>query len=101
MTSIRIGLAQVPPTSDLNENLDKTLEYMEQAAGEGVELLCFPEAHLAGYRAGILDPDAPCDEKGLARAGEQVSARCRELSIGVVLGTETPNPGAKPFNSAL
>jgi predicted amidohydrolase len=101
LTGIRIGVAQVPPTPRLNRNLDKTLDYMDRAASEGVELLCFPEAHLPGYRAGILDPDERCDEEGLAEAAEQVSARCRELSIGVVLGTETPNPGAKPFNSAL
>ena len=101
MTPIRIGAAQVPPTSDLDKNLAKTIEYMEKAAAEGVEILCFPEAHLPGYRAGILDPEAPCDAVGLARAAAQVSASCRELSIGVVLGTETPNPGGKPFNSAI
>lgn len=101
MTPIRIGAAQVPPTSDLDKNLAKTIEYMEKAAAEGVEILCFPEAHLPGYRAGILDPETPCDVLGLARAAAQVSASCRELSIGVVVGTETPNPGGKPFNSAI
>ncbi|MFQ5968309.1 MAG: carbon-nitrogen hydrolase family protein [Acidimicrobiia bacterium] len=101
MTTIRIGAAQVPPTSKLDKNLTKTIEYMEKAAAAGVEILCFPEAHIPGYRAGILDPDAPCDDVGLARAAAQVSAICRELSIGVVLGTETPNPGGRPFNSAI
>lgn len=98
---IRIGVAQVPPTSVLSKNLEKTLEYAEKAADKEVELLCFPEAHLAGYRVGILDPNAPCDEVGLAQATEQIAARCRELSLGIVLGTETPRPGGKPFNSAL
>ena len=101
MAPIRIGAAQVPPTSDLDQNLAKTIEYMGKAAAEGVEILCFPETHIPGYRAGILDPEAPCDAIGLARAAAQVSASCRELSIGVVLGTETPNSGGKPFNSAI
>lgn len=100
MTLIRIGVAQVPPTSDLEQNLAKTIEYMGKAAAAGVEILCFPEAHLPGYRVGVLDPEAPCDATGLARAAARVSVRCRELSIGVVLGTETPNPSGKPFNSA-
>jgi ribosomal-protein-alanine N-acetyltransferase len=101
MAPIRIGAAQVPPTSNLDQNLAKTIEYMEKAAAEGVEILCFPETHLPGYRAGILDPEAPCDAIGLARAAAQVSASCRDFSIGVVLGTETPNPDGKPFNSAI
>ncbi len=49
---IRIGVAQVPPTSVLSKNLEKTLEYAEKAADKEVELLCFPEAYLAGYRVG-------------------------------------------------
>lgn len=101
MNSIRIGVAQVPQSHDLKENLDKTLEYMEKAAGQGVELLCFPETHLPGYRVGPTAPDIPCDEKNLAQAIAQISTRCRELSLGIILGTETPNPGGKPFNSAL
>lgn len=101
MSSIRVGVAQVPQTPDLSKNLDKALEYMEKAASSGVELLCFPETHLPGYRVGMLAVSIPCDEEGLARATRQIAARCRELSMGVILGTETPNPGGKPFNSAL
>ncbi|MCP9485297.1 MAG: carbon-nitrogen hydrolase family protein [Gaiellaceae bacterium MAG52_C11] len=97
---IRVGVAQVPQTADLTENLAKALEYMERAADEGVELLCFPETHLSAYRVGVLTPEAPCAEGELAQALEQVAERCGELSLGVVLGTETPNPGGKPFNTA-
>jgi predicted amidohydrolase len=101
VNNIRIGIAQVPQTSDLSRNLDKALDYMAKAADRGVELLCFPETHLPGYRVGMLAADLPCDEEGLARVSKQAAARCRELSLGVIIGTETPNPGAKPFNSAL
>ena len=101
MATIRIGVAQVTQTHDLEVNLDKALEYMEQAATQAVELLCFPETHLASYRVGVLPPETPCDEVGLARATEIIAAKCRELSLGVILGTETPNPGCNPYNSAL
>jgi predicted amidohydrolase len=101
MGTIRIGVAQVTQTPDLERNCDKALEYIELAAAKGVELLCFPETHLPGYRVGMLMPEAPCNAQGLAQATEQIAARCRELSMGVILGTETPNPGGKPFNSAL
>ncbi len=101
MSTIRIGVAQVPQTPDLARNRDKTLEYMDKAVAQGVELLCFPETHLPGYRVGMLAAGAPCDELGLAQATEQIAATCREFSMGMILGTETPNPGGKPFNSAL
>jgi len=101
VSTIRVGVAQVPQTPDLNKNLDKTVEYLEKAAQENVELLCFPETHLAGYRVGVLSPDAPENEADLQQATEQIQARCRELSLAIILGTETPNPGGKPFNSAL
>lgn len=97
---IRIGAAQVPQTNSIEKNTAKALEYMEKAAAKGVELLCFPETHLSGYRVGILAPDAPCDAEGLARARERIRAKARELSMGVIVGTESPNQGGKPFNSA-
>lgn len=97
---IRIGAAQVPQTSDMQKNLDKVIEYMGKAAANGVEMLCFPETHLAGYRVGILEPDAPCDAEGLSHASEAIRAKAKELSLGVIFGTETPHPAGKPYNSA-
>jgi predicted amidohydrolase len=100
VSTIRIGVAQIPPTPVISRNLGKTLDYLDKAAEQGVEILCLPETHLAGYRVGVLDPDAPCDQDGLREATEQIAARCRDLCVGIILGTETPNPGGKPYNSA-
>ena len=98
---IRIGVAQVPQTSNIQKNLDKALEYMEKAKARDVELLCFPETHLAGYRVGVLNPEDKCDKDGLTQAIETLGKRCAELSLGIIMGTETPNPGGKPYNSAV
>jgi predicted amidohydrolase len=47
---LTIGLAQVSPClGDVQANLDKHLRFIEQAAGQGVELLMFPELSLTGY----------------------------------------------------
>jgi predicted amidohydrolase len=99
--TIRIGIAQVSPSAELPANLAKTLEYVDAAADAGVDLVCFPETHLPGYRVGVLDPGIPPDEAGLARALETVAQRCRARAIGACIGTETPLPGAKPHNSAV
>jgi NAD+ synthase (glutamine-hydrolysing) len=47
---LAIGLAQISPRlGDAQANLDKHLEYVEQAVAQGVELLVFPELSLTGY----------------------------------------------------
>ena len=101
MSKIKIGAAQVLQTSDIAMNTTKVLEIMDQAADEGVELLCFPETQLSGYRVGLLAANAPCQVKLLERALEEISTKCQNLNIGVIVGTETPNRNEKPFNSAV
>ena len=50
MTTLTLGLAQIKTTlGDVQANLDKHLAYVEQAAAQGVQLLCFPELSLTGY----------------------------------------------------
>ncbi len=47
---LTIGLAQMSPhLGDLEANLAKHLEYVDRAAGQGVQLLLFPELGLTGY----------------------------------------------------
>lgn len=48
---LKIGLAQInPQLGNLEENLALHLQQVELAAGQGVELLVFPELSLTGYR---------------------------------------------------
>jgi len=45
-----IGLAQISPRlGDVKANLEKHLQFVEQASAQGVELLVFPELSLTGY----------------------------------------------------
>ncbi len=101
MDRIRIAVAQVPQTADIETNLAKALEFMDKAAKKDVELLCFPETHLPGYRVGVLEPDDPCQEHTLEHSLGVVRERARELGMGIIMGTETHNPDGKPFNTAV
>ncbi len=48
--TLKVAVAQMGPVlGDLEANLDKHLEYIEQARAQGVELLVFPELSLSGY----------------------------------------------------
>ena len=40
---MRIALTQLKIHGNAEKNLDKTLRYMEEAARNGAELVCFPE----------------------------------------------------------
>lgn len=57
MTTLTLGLAQIKTKlGDVAANLDKHLEYVDRAAGQGVELLVFPELSLTGYAVQDLVP---------------------------------------------
>jgi NAD+ synthase (glutamine-hydrolysing) len=57
MTTLTLGLAQIKTKlGDVCANLDHHLEYIEQAVGQGVQLLVFPELSLAGYALLDLAP---------------------------------------------
>jgi predicted amidohydrolase len=99
---LKIALAQCRQTSDFDANARTIFRDLEQAARQGVQILCFPETQTVGYRVDIATPDLPVPVDKLAELHSQVARRCGELGIACVLGTETPaGPGQKPFNSAL
>lgn len=55
---LNIGLAQIyPKLGDVQANLDRHLAYIEQAAGQGVDILLFPELSLTGYQVQDLVPE--------------------------------------------
>lgn len=55
---IKVGLAQIyPKLGDVRVNLDKHLHMIEQADGQGVDLLIFPELSLTGYQVQDLVPE--------------------------------------------
>lgn len=105
MTVLRIALAQCRQTADFDTNARTIFEFLDRAAGEGVQILCFPETQTVGYRVDIATPDTPVEPERLDDLHHRVARQCGELGMACILGTETPlenNPtGGKPYNSAL
>jgi predicted amidohydrolase len=105
MSMLRIALAQVRQTADLEANAAVIFRSLDQAAAAGARIVCFPEAQTVGYRADIAAADTPVPVACLAELHQRVARRCGELGLACVLGTETPlesDPaGGKPYNSAL
>jgi NAD+ synthase (glutamine-hydrolysing) len=58
MSELRVGLAQMRPVlGDVQRNVSLHLEMIERAAGQGLQLLCFPELSLTGYLLKDLVPE--------------------------------------------
>lgn len=105
MNMLRIGLAQCRQTDNFDDNVATIFRFLDEAAAAGVQILCFPETQVVGYRVDITPTDAPVEPGRLAAVNERVAARCRELGMACILGTETPlesDPrGGRPYNSAV
>ena len=105
MSILKIGLAQSKQTNDFASNAETILRFIDDAAQQGVQILCFPETQTVGYRADIVDPQAPSPVEDLDELHNEVARRCGRAGMACVLGTETtPKLGSghtKPYNSAL
>ena len=63
---------------------------VEDAARQGVQVLCFPETQTVGYRVDISTPDRPVPVEWLAELEVAWRSGCAALGMACILGTETP-----------
>lgn len=79
---MKIALAQMKMSSDMDENLNKTLEYIRRAAENGADIICFPEVQLSPFFAQYKGKDA---SKYLItedhRYVKEIRTLCNELKI--------------------
>lgn len=94
MQKIKVAAAQVRQSSDVAANCAKALAFMDRAAAEGVQILCFPEAHLPGYRVDVTSPDTPVQASELEHSLVLVGDRCRRHRIACLIGSERLTNGA-------
>ena len=104
-TSLRIAMAQCRQVDDVAANARTIFRFLEQAAENQTQIVCFPETQTVGYRVDIARPDTPVEPQRLADLHRRIAQRCGELKMACILGTETPletnSTGGKPYNSAL
>ena len=98
---MRVGVAQVAQSDDIPANCTRALRYIDAAAEMGVEVLCFPEAHLPGYRVDITPTDAPVRVRELDACQARIAERCATHRIACLVGSERRVPREKPRNTVL
>jgi predicted amidohydrolase len=82
-----IGLASPSVAESIDDGLHKIKTLMGEAAEQGAEIVCFPEAYLPGLRG--LDFDVPpFDEPHLRQLLAAVCDWARRFRIAAIVGTE-------------
>ncbi len=89
-----------PKLKKKDENLEKILLMTRTAAGEGAELIVFPECALSGYMFNSRKEALPYAETVPGPATERLAALCLELSVHVVIGMLEVD-GDRCFNVAV
>ncbi len=82
-----VALASPRVAATLDEGLDKIKRLMSEAAAQGAEIVCFPEAYLPGLRGQDFDV-FPFDPAQQERALRAVAEWARTYALATILGTE-------------
>jgi len=80
------GIQSNPKILEKEKNLEKCLESIKVASGEGAELLVFPECSLTGYCFSSLKEALKVAEPIPGPSTKAVASLCRELGVYTVIG---------------
>ena len=96
---LKVAACQILAFPDVFRSAEKVIHWIEKAAGEGCDVVAFPEACLCGY---VCEPAywQDADPAAFQEAEGRVVEAARRLNIAVVLGTVHWEAGAL-FNSLL
>jgi predicted amidohydrolase len=82
-----IGLASPGIASTLDEGFDKIKRLLSEAATQGAEIVCFPEAYLPGLR-GVDFEVLPFDHGQQERVLQTVAQWAKAYGVATILGME-------------
>jgi predicted amidohydrolase len=94
--ALRTGLVQMfCEKGDIDNNLRRHSEYIDEAVRKSVDILVFPEASITGYSDRMKHPEAV-----IHRGGDTIDTLCKTtagLKMTVLAGFIEYNPDGKPF----
>jgi predicted amidohydrolase len=101
MRKARLAAAQISARPGAKEaNLERIGQWAKRAAGEGVELICFPELCLTGSAS---VPPAEIAESIPGPSSGRLAAMAKEHGFWMVVGMVEADPAeaGKPYNAAV
>lgn len=87
MSIVRIALANIEYPATREESVRLAEHAIAEASAERVDIICFPECFVPGYRT-VGRPAPPPDRAFLERAWSAIAAAAAKANVAVVLGTE-------------
>lgn len=87
MSTVRIALANLPIAATREESVSRAESAIEEAAKKRVDVLCFPECYVPGYRSPTREMEPP-ENAFLQQAWSRLAAAAGRRNLAVILGTE-------------
>lgn len=84
---MRIALANIRLAATPDESVRLAIDAIDAASRERVDIMCFPECYVPGYRVPGKDAPPP-DRAFLERAWKAIAGAAGRANVAVVLGTE-------------
>ncbi|MDQ0674299.1 putative amidohydrolase [Pseudarthrobacter siccitolerans] len=94
---MRLAVAQIISSADLEANLELIREYATEAKAAGAALVVFPEAAMRAFGHSLSDIAEPLNGPW----AEKVRALANELGIAIVVGMFTPGKDGRVRNTLL
>ncbi len=94
---ITIASVQMEVTAELEVNLARMLQGIEEAKAEGARVVLFPEMVLSGFSEAAIKENWDA----LPEAEAKIAAMAKDLDLYVLYGVATDSGQEKPFNSAI
>ena len=95
-----IALASPRVAGSVDDGLDKVTRLVAEAAAQGAEVVCFPEAYLPGLRgAGFTVP--PYDDADQERVLRTVAGCARARRIVTIVGMELRTPAGRQIAACV
>lgn len=78
---VKVAVAQIKVVEDIDKNLLKILEFIEQAKSKNVDIVCFPETCLNSIEENIVE---------ISKHIGKIQDKCKEESIWCIFGSYVP-----------
>jgi predicted amidohydrolase len=95
-----VGLASPRVASSLDDGLARIDRLLAEAAGQGAEIVCFPEAYLPGLRGTDIDV-LPFDRAEQERVLQAVAHSARTRAVATILGIERITDAGRQIAAAV
>jgi len=102
--NVNIGLIQMSCGHDIEENLQKAIEFVREAAGQGANIVCLQELFKSRYFCQVVDSrlfDLAENVDGNSPTVRQLSKLAAELEIVIIAGLFEKRASALYHNTAI